>query len=91
MAGGQVGVRDRAGEHDVFVQAGGRDSPPQLTLVGAAAHQQQRRVGDVAVDQRQCVDEPVLALARHQPGDASDDGAFAEAVAVADGGAVGLG
>ena len=60
-------------------------------MVGAAADQQQDRVGDRPADRGQRPDQRVLALAGDQPGDADDDRAVADAVPGADRAAVDAG
>ena len=87
VAGGVVGRQvlpgDLAGQVDAVGDRAGRGQPAQPPLVGPAADQQQPRLRHPGHHPRPGLDEPVLALAGHQPGDADADRRRPEPVALA--------
>ena len=83
----QFGARDPAGEHHVGVDTGLGGQSVQGVGVGSAADDHQRRPVHPATDVRPRLDEHVLALAGHQPGDADHHGSLPESVAGAQFGA----
>ncbi len=89
--GGQFLPRHRAGEPHRVPYALGVRQLLQARPVRAAADDQQHRVRHVGQDLRHRLDQGVLALARHQPGDADHHRPVRQPEPAADLGAPGLG